>query len=89
MHGARRVAVYLAMLGVAAVLGLVVLGTAVAAVVLALDLVLPAWAAALVVCAAAALVAGPLALAGAIGLKRAPRATTERVEEDVRWTTPR
>lgn len=88
-HGARRAAIPLALIVAAMVLGLVALGTAVATVVLALDLVMPAWAAALVVCVAAGLLAVPLGVIGALWLKRVPRSTAERIEDDVRWSVPR
>ena len=88
-HGARRAALPLAMLLTAMVLGLVMLGTGVATVVLALDLVMPIWAATLVVCVAAGLVAVPVGVIGALWLKRVPRSTAERIEDDVRWSAPR
>jgi hypothetical protein len=88
-HGARRAAIPLAMLVTAMVLGLIVLGTGVATVVLVLDLVMPIWAATLVVCVVAALVAVPLGVIGALWLKRLPRSTAERIEDDVRMSVPR
>lgn len=88
-HGARRAAIPLALLVTAMVLAVVALGTAVATVVLALHLVMPAWAAALVVCVAAGLLAVPLGVVGALWLKRVPRTTAERIEDDVRWSVPR
>jgi hypothetical protein len=87
-RGARRMAGHLALLVAGLTLGLVALGTAVATVVLALAEVMPAWTAALVVCVAAGAVGLPLALVGARGLLREPKATAERIEEDAEWTTP-
>lgn len=89
MRGARRAAAHVALLAVGAVLGLVALATAVATLVLALAEAMPAWTAALVVCVLAGGVGVPCALVGLRGLAREPKATAERLEEDVRWTTPR
>lgn len=88
-HKLRRNAVYVAALAVAGVLAVVVLGTGVAAVVAAIALVLPLWAAALIVCGACLLLALPLGLAGARGLARreafVPEETIESIREDVEW----
>jgi hypothetical protein len=77
------------MLGGAGVAGLLTLGALTAALILLLDLVMPAWAAALVVTALWAVVAGLLALRGRAKVqevgKPIPEKTVETVKEDVEW----
>jgi hypothetical protein len=89
-HKLRRNAVFVALLAMAGVLGVIVIGTAVAVVVAAIALVLPVWAAALIVCGACLLLALPLGLIGARGLARreayVPEETIESIREDVAWT---
>jgi hypothetical protein len=77
------------MLGGAGVAGLATLGALTAFLILVLDLVLPTWAAALIVTALWAAVAGVLALRGRqkareVG-KPMPEKTVDSVKEDVKW----
>lgn len=77
------------MLGGAGVAGLATLGTLAAFLILVLDVVMPAWGAALIVTALWAAVAGMLALRGRekaheIG-KPIPEKTVDSVKEDVKW----
>lgn len=77
----------LGLLGGSGVLAVYAGGTLVAAAVLALALVLPAWLAALAVGAALLLVVGILAITGVGQVKQAPpplRASADSVREDVR-----
>ena len=76
-----------AMFAVAAVLGLFALGFAAASASAALDLVLPAWAAHLIVSAVFVGIAGALALAGRRAIRTAPtpERTQETLKEDARW----
>ena len=78
-----------AMFGVAAVAGLGAFGAFVALCILALALVLPGWAAALIVTAVFGAVAGVAALAGKKKVQEAappvPEQTVESVKEDVEW----
>ena len=71
----------------AGILGLFALGTIIAAAVLALDLVLPAWAAALIVAAVLLIAAGVAAMIGKKEVGEATPAAPERaiagVKEDV------
>jgi hypothetical protein len=76
------------MFGGAGVTGLLALGALTAAAILALDLAVAAWLAALIVAAVWAAVAGALALAGKGRVQEAtPPApqTVETVKEDVEW----
>jgi len=80
--------------GVAAgVLGLAVVGAVVAGVILALDLVMPAWAAALVAAAAFALLAGALGLVARSFARRAappiPKTAMHQLKLDVEWLASR
>jgi MFS family permease len=78
---AKRAGVGAGLLGAGAAAALLAGGALVAAAILALALVLPGWAAALVIGGAVALVAGLLALAGRLQVKRAtPLAPTEAVD---------
>ncbi len=77
------------MLSGAAVLGLAVVGGSMATFILLLDLVMPAWLAALIVTLVYAGVAGVLALRGKDRISAAgppaPEQTIESVKEDVQW----
>jgi hypothetical protein len=78
-----------AVLAGAGLAGFFALGTLVAAAVLALAIVLPAWAAAVVVAVLLAVIAAVLALVGRARLRGAgplaPRETIETVQEDIAW----
>jgi hypothetical protein len=78
-----------AVLAGAGVAGFFALGTLVAAAVLALAIVLPAWAAAVVVGVLLAAIAAVLALVGRARLQAAgplaPRETIETAQEDIAW----
>jgi hypothetical protein len=72
----------------AAVMGLFALGFAAAAGAAALDLVLPTWAAILIVAGIFVVIAGVLALVGRSAIKNAPTTpeqTQETLKEDARW----
>lgn len=76
------------MMAAAAVLGLFALGFAAASGSAALDLVLPAWAAHLIVSAVFVAIAGGLVLAGRRAMRTAPTTperTRETLKEDARW----
>ena len=76
------------MMAGAAVMALYALGFAAAAGSVALALVLPAWAANLIVAALFVAIAGTLALMGRKAIKNAPTApeqTQETLKEDARW----
>ena len=76
------------MLVVAAVLALFAVGFAAASGSAALDLVLPAWAAHLIVSAVFIAIAGVLVLAGRRAMRTAPTTparTQETLKEDARW----
>jgi uncharacterized membrane protein YqjE len=76
----------LALLGVAAALGLGILGALVAALILGLATALPAWAAALVAAGVLVVLAGLAALAGVGALRRArPADAVREVKEDLEW----
>jgi uncharacterized membrane protein YqjE len=81
------------MLGGAGVAGLFTLGALTAFLILALDLAVPAWAAALIVTAVWAVVAAVLAFRGRQKVKEVgspmPEKTVESVKEDVEWTKDR
>ena len=85
---AKHAGIGMAMFVVAAVLVFYGVGVLIAAAVLALDLVLPAWLSAIIVGVALLLVAGVLALIGRSSLTRmgslAPTQTVDSVREDVR-----
>lgn len=84
----RDVVVSIILLSTVMMVGLYLIGVLVAAAVLALSLVLPAWAAALIVFAGLAVFAGVLLLAMALILRRIVRrmrTTIEAAKEDVRW----
>lgn len=76
------------MMAGAAVMALFALGFAAAAGAAALDLVLPTWAAILIVAGVFVAIAGVLALVGRSEMKNAPTAperTQETLKEDARW----
>jgi hypothetical protein len=85
----KRAGVGTAALAAAAVAGLLALGTLTAFLVLALDGVMPAWTAALVVTLAWAAVGVGLALYGRDKLREAgppvPEKTIETLKEDMEW----
>jgi uncharacterized membrane protein YqjE len=79
-------------LAIAAVFGLGAFGAATATVIIALALVIPAWAAALIVTIVWGLIAGMMALAGKNDIQRAaPPApqTVETIKENVEWAKTR
>ncbi|HZD69297.1 MAG TPA: phage holin family protein [Actinomycetes bacterium] len=75
--------------GTAAALGLASLGALTACIILALNAVLPAWLAALIVAAVFGVVAAVLAVQGRERVKQvtplAPEQTIDTVKEDVEW----
>ena len=81
------------MLSGAAVLALAAVGGSMATLILVLDLVMPAWLAALIVTAAYAAVAAVLGLRGKEEISEAgppaPEQTVEAVKEDVQWAKTR
>ncbi len=83
----RTAAPGVAMLGAAGVVALALLGSLTAGLILLVDLVLPAWAAALVVTGFWGVVAGWLAVVGRSRLRAAgppvPERTVESLKEDV------
>jgi uncharacterized membrane protein YqjE len=85
----RKGGVGAGMIGGAALIGLIALGSLTAFLILVLALALPDWAAALIVTALWAAVAGVLARQGieklrAMG-KPVPEETVETVKEDIQW----
>lgn len=81
------------MLGGGGLMGVFALGSLTAAVILALDLAIAGWLAALIVAVVYAAIAGILALQGRNRLKDAgppvPEQTIETVKEDARWAKTR
>jgi len=81
------------LLGAAAFIGLLAAGVLTATIVLAIDVALPAWLAALIVTVAYLIIAGVLAAVGYARLKRAgkplPEQTIETLKEDVSWARHR
>ena len=75
--------------GTAGAIGLAALGALTACFILALDAVMPAWLAALLVAVVYGVVAAVLALRGRAKVKQAtppvPEQTIETVKEDVQW----
>jgi uncharacterized membrane protein YqjE len=88
-RAARRMTGYAILVAIAATLGLVALASGVAMVILALATSMPAWAAALIVCAVTGAAGGLAGLIGVRGLMRTSRRTVEEIEEEARWTIPR
>lgn len=82
-----------AMMAVAAVLALLAIGVLTACIVLAIDVALPAWLAALIVAVAYLIIAGIIALVGMARMRRAgkpvPQQTIETIKEDVSWAKHR
>jgi uncharacterized membrane protein YqjE len=85
----RKAGIGAGFLGGAGVAGLAALGALTALLILALDRVMPAWAAALIVTALWAAVAGVLALRGRQKVREVgrpvPEKTVDSVKEDVEW----
>lgn len=85
----KRAGVGAGMLGTAGVLGLFGLAALTAAAILALAIVLPAWASALILAGVYLGLAGIAALLGRINLRRAtplaPDQTAASVRDDVEW----
>lgn len=77
------------MIAFSALLGFFALGVLTACIILAIDLALPAWLAALIVAVAYLLVAGTFVLLGIARLRKAgrpvPEQTIETIKEDVSW----
>lgn len=86
---ARTTGTGLGMFGGAAIAALLALGSLTALAILALDGAMPSWAAALIVTAVWAAIAGVLALQGREKVKEGgapvPSETIEQAKEDVRW----
>jgi uncharacterized membrane protein YqjE len=86
----RQAGIGAGLMGAGGVLALFGIGALTAAAVLALDLVLPGWLAAVIVGVAWLAIAGILALAGKARAQKAgppvPEQTVETLKEDVRWT---
>jgi hypothetical protein len=93
MFKGRRLAVGLALVAAGAVCGLVVIGTLTAAAIMALDIAVADWAAALIVAAILAAVTAILVLSGWKSVRRAtpaaPTDTVHSVKEDVAWVKTR
>ena len=85
----KRAGLGAGMFGGASVLGLFGLGTLTVAAILALAIVLPGWASALIVAGVYLGLAGITALVGGIELRRAtplaPAQAAESVKDDVEW----
>jgi uncharacterized membrane protein YqjE len=81
------------MFGGAGVMGFLALAALTAALIMAIDKAVPNWAAALIVAAVYAAIAGVLALQGRNKLKEAtppvPEQADESVKEDVQWAKTR
>jgi uncharacterized membrane protein YqjE len=81
------------MFGGAGVMGFLALAALTAALIMAIDKAVPNWAAALIVAAVYALIAGVLALQGRNKVKEAtppvPEQAVESVKEDVQWAKTR
>jgi predicted lipid-binding transport protein (Tim44 family) len=90
---ARRAAIGGGLIGAAAILALAMLGSFVAAAIMALDASLADWLSALIVGLVIAGVAAAMALAGLKSLRRAtppvPEHTVDSVKEDVAWVKTR
>lgn len=90
---AKRVGVGAGLLGAAAVMGLAALGAGTALLIIAIAIVLPLWLSALAVTGFYVLVAGVLALAGGLGIRRAtplqPEQTVATLKEDAEWAKTR
>ena len=89
----RQAGIGAGFLGGAGVAALLALGALTACLILLLDLVMPAWLAALIVAAAWGIVAAVLGLRGRAKVTQAappvPEQTVETLKEDVRWARTR
>jgi uncharacterized membrane protein YqjE len=78
-----------AMMAVAAVLALFAMGVLTACIILAINVALPAWLAALIVGVVYLIIAGVFILVGMARLRRAgkpmPEQTIETIKEDISW----
>jgi len=90
---ARRLAAGGALVGAAAVLGLVALGALTATAIIALSNVVSTWLAALIVTVVVGVLAGILLLVGIKLLRRgvppAPTESVDQMKEDVSWVKAR
>jgi uncharacterized membrane protein YqjE len=90
---AKRTGIGAGMFGGAGMMALAAFAALTACFILALNLVLDAWAAALIVAGAYGVLAGALALAGKTNLQRgtppAPQQAVESTKEDVAWVKDR
>jgi hypothetical protein len=90
---AKRTGIGAGMFGGAGILGTATLGALTACFILALNLAIAGWAAALIVAGAYALIAGGLVLAGKSNLQKgtppAPQQAVESTKEDVGWVKDR
>lgn len=90
---AKRAGIGVGMFGGAGIFGLGALGAITACFILAFNLVVAAWAAALIVAGGYAVLAGGLALFGKTSLKQgtppAPQQAVESTKEDVAWVKDR
>lgn len=81
------------MLAAGAAVALLALGALTACLIAALDLVMPTWAAALIVTAVYAAIAGALLMSGRTQVREAappvPEQTIDSVKEDVQWAKTR
>ena len=89
----RRAAIGAGMFGGAGLFGLFAFAALTACFILALDLVVAGWLAALIVAAVYGAIAGVLALTGKTNVQEAtppaPEQAIDSVKEDVRWTKAR
>jgi uncharacterized membrane protein YqjE len=85
----RQAGIGAGLFGAAGAVGLLALAALTTCVILALDAVMPAWLAALVVAVVDAVIAAVLVLRGRVRVRQAvppvPEQTIETVKEDVRW----
>jgi uncharacterized membrane protein YqjE len=90
---AKSIGVGVGLMGTAYVFARLMIATATAAAILALAIVLPAWAAALIVTALWGVIALVLVLTGVrkvkAGMPPVPQQTIETVKEDVEWLKSR
>jgi hypothetical protein len=90
---AKRTEIGAGMFGGAGILGMATLGALTACFILALNLAVAGWAAALIVAGVYALIAGGLAITGKSNLQKgtppAPRQAVESTKEDVAWVKDR
>jgi uncharacterized membrane protein YqjE len=89
----KRAGLGAGMFGGASLFGLYALGALTACAILALDMAMDGWLAALIVAAVLGTIAGILALTGTRNVKRGvpptPEQTVESLKEDVKWTKQR